>query len=345
VRTLAKKVRGTRPLVTVVVSTRRRSRYLRDLLDSLKVQRFRDFEVVVVEDSEELDSKLKVLRLVKRYSEELKVRLVLNPGNVGLPTSLNKGVLEARGEIIAFTDDDCIADEMWLGRLLKWYEDPLVGGVGGKVVPIERDAIWSKKVVKGRPVVGRVNWDGDVVGNFDLGKEPSYVDCLPGANMSFRRELVLKAGGFSPIYKGNAYRFETDLCLKVKRLGYKIVYDPKAVIFHRRAGRGGARTNVYMWNYWFARNHILLLLKNLDDSVIRALIFLAKQVLRILLKRRACPYAEPKRWYLVLFMVLKGFFDGVRTYLRSSALGVKPRRLGLAVSEGGLEVVALEVNR
>lgn len=199
----------------------------------------------------------------------------------------------ARGDIIAFTDDDCIADENWLKNLVKWYKYPIVGGVGGRVIPVENDAKWIPKRRR-LDIVGRVLWNGSVISNFDLRKGPSFVDCLSGANMSFRKSILIRAGYFSPAYRGNAYRFETDLTLRVRKLGYRIVFDPNAIVYHRRATNGGARVDVYKWNYWFSRNHSLFLLKYLDKGFLRVPIFVAKQIARILLRLRACSYGKPK---------------------------------------------------
>jgi len=210
-------------------------------------------------------------------------------------------------------NDDCIADKNWLSHIVERYKSPKIGGVGGRVVPIERDALWLPTKTKRTHLVGRLSWDRNVISNFELGQKPVFVDFLSGANMSFRRELIEKVGGFSPVYKGNTYRFETGLSLKVKKLGFKIIFDPNAIVFHRRANKGGCRVNVYDWNYWFSRNHTLFVLRCLKGKVVKVLLFTLEQLLRILRHRRACPYAKPKKWHLVLQMFIKGLLCGLRT--------------------------------
>ena len=316
------------PMVSVVVATRNREAYLADLLESLAEQSFGSFEVVVVDDSDREESRKAVSRVVRRFLKKLKIRLLRNPGSLGLPSSLNRGLAAAEGRIVAFTDDDCIADRSWLKNVVRWYRYPKVGGVGGRVVPVEHDAAWAQKR-KPRPrIVGRVLRSGDVVSNFDLDAGPTLVDCLSGANMSFRRDLLLRVGGFSRAYGGNAYRFETDLSLKVKRLGYKIVFDPKAVIYHRRAPEGGARVDVYKWNYWFGRNHAIFVLTCLDRGALKAVFFVLREIIRVLRRERACPYARPDAWHRVLFAILRGALDGMSMGLKilaSSAIARGPR--------------------
>ena len=283
-----------------------------DLLESLCHQSFNNFEVVIVNDSNKMESKERVADIVEIYSSKLKIKILCNPHNMGLPFSLNRGVSNANGDIIVFTDDDCIADKDWLSHLVKWYENPIVGGVGGRVVPIELDALWIPRRKRHTYLVGRLSWNGDVISNFELGQKPVFVDFLSGANMSFRKELIKKVGGFSPIYKGNAYRFESDFSLKIRRLGFKIVFDPSAIVFHRRANTGGCRVSVYDWNYWFSRNHTLFVLRCLRGKVVKVFFFTFEQLLRILRHRRACPYAKPKKWHIVLQMFFKGLLDGLQ---------------------------------
>ncbi len=305
------------PSVSVVVATSNRTRLLASLLESISSQRFRDFEVVLVEDSGSPERGREVAEMVRGFSGRLRIRLLVNPRRLGIPRSLNRGVRASRGRIIAFTDDDCVVDELWLEKLTRWYSDPSVGGVGGRVVPTaEREAEWASQPRPYPDLVGRVLWDGTVVSNFDLDRGPLLVDCLPGANMSFRRELVVGAGYFSPVYGGNAYRFETDLALRVRRMGFKIIFDPQAVVYHRRAPVGGARVDVYEWNYWYGRNHTIFLLRCLRWGLVRVAVFAFKQLLRILRRERACPYAEPRRWDRVMGALFRGIVEGLAVGFR-----------------------------
>ena len=244
--------------VSVIVATRDREVFLADLLESLSHQSFQNFEAIIVNDCYKSRGKERIADIVEAYSEKLRIKLLSNSRTIGLPLSLNRGISNSSGVIVVFTDDDCIADKDWLLQLIKWYKYPFIGGVGGKVVPIERDALWIPKETKCINSVGQLCWDGSVISNFESGQKPIFVDCLSAANMSFRRKLIKTAGGFSYAYKGNAYRFETDLALRIKRLGFKILFNPEAVVFHRRADKGGCRVNVYEWNYWFRRNQIFL---------------------------------------------------------------------------------------
>ena len=164
--------------------------------------------------------------------------------------------------------------------------------------------------------MGKLNWDGDLINNFELGGKPSFADFLSGANMSFRKSLFRKVGGFSPIYRGNAYRFETDLSLRIKGLGFHLIYDPNAIVFHRRAKSGGCRVSVYEWNYWLGRNHTLFVLRCLKRRILKIFLFAFKNCIRILMHQRSCPYGKPRKWERVLWMFFKGLLDGVQVGIK-----------------------------
>ena len=97
--TVLDKCSRSKPMVTVVVATRNRETYLADLLKSLTKQNFRSFEVVVVDDSDRKESRKAVSRIVGRFLKNLKIRLLRNPGRLGLPSSLNRGLAAAKGRI------------------------------------------------------------------------------------------------------------------------------------------------------------------------------------------------------------------------------------------------------
>ena len=111
--------------------------------------------------------------------------------------------------------------------------------------------------------IGRVDANGTVTGNFDLVEDSAIqVDHLSGANMSFRREIFERLGGFDVKYAGNGYRFETDWGVRVRRAGFTLLFDPRALVSHRRASTGGNRIQAEEWFFWYARNHIYFLRKN-----------------------------------------------------------------------------------
>ena len=212
--------------VSVVVSTYSKARlsYLLDCIESLRKQSFKPVEVILVLDP--------VPDLVEFYKSRLSddVRIVVSD-KCGLSNARNVGVKSARGEIIAFVDDDTVADVNWLENLVKNYGDSMVVGVGGFIRPL-----WEN----GSPVwfPEELNW---IVGCSYKGL-PEYRALVRnpiGCNMSFRKSVFEEVGYF----RSDVGRFgkkllageEPELSKRIseKMLGSKIVYEPSAVVFHR----------------------------------------------------------------------------------------------------------------
>lgn len=158
------------------------------------------------------------------------VHLCENRESRGLSGARNTGVAECSSEVVAFLDDDAVAAPDWLERLGDAYRDPSVLGVGGAVHPA-----W----VEGKPSWFPAEFDW-VVGCTHSGMphEREAVRNLVGANMSFRRQALVEAGGFrhelGRIGTIPAGCEETDLCIRIgqRHPEGKILYDPAAVVDH-----------------------------------------------------------------------------------------------------------------
>jgi len=157
------------------------------------------------------------------------VQVVPNHHVRGLAGARNTGVEHSREDVVAFLDDDAVAGPGWLSGLLTEYADPGVVAVGGTIVPR-----WSD----GRPPWFPPEFDW-VVGCTYRGMpaERARVRNVIGANMSFRREPVLAAGGFAEHLGRVGTRpvgcEETELCIRVaERAGGEVVYQPQASVDH-----------------------------------------------------------------------------------------------------------------
>ena len=235
--------------VSVVIATYNRYKDLKDCLNSIFSLEKKPYEVIVVDsNSKDGTEKVKDLFQIKFASIPERNR----------QRARNLGISMANGDVIAFLDDDVVVCKKWLDQIVKPYIDDNVGGVGGRVIPYRKPENFYVKIW--RNYVGRVLPNGLVLGNFDVPmKSPVEVDSFIGCNMSFRRELLLKVGGFDENYLGTGYRDDTDLCLRIKKLGYKLIYNSQALVWHKFKGKKVDNR----WLYWYVRNHVYFYLKNL----------------------------------------------------------------------------------
>lgn len=124
------------PTTSVVVVTKDRPRELARLLASLVAQTVRPDEVLVVDNG----SGPEVAAAAAAFEASLPLRLVVEP-EPGIPAARNRGIHEARGDLVLFTDDDCEADPRWVERLVRPFaRDPHIGAVGGEILSGEQAA-------------------------------------------------------------------------------------------------------------------------------------------------------------------------------------------------------------
>lgn len=150
--------------------------------------------------------------------------ILLNNPDKTAATGRNVGILEAHGEIIAFTDGDCLVARDWLRNIAKHFEDTDIDGLGGKVlnaVPENRyEEYW-----------GNLAWN--LIMSFP--DEPYEVrekklnDAFVTANCAYRKDLLFRINGFSEFFANNAE--DVDLCWRAIDRGAKLVYVPDVIIY------------------------------------------------------------------------------------------------------------------
>lgn len=220
--------------VVVCAYTEERWESVLAAVDSVRSQSMPATEtLLVVDHNEALRTRLLARYAAVSPADGGAVRVLANAGPRGLSAGRNTGIAAARGEFVAFLDDDAVAEPDWLRYLAAGYGDPRVMAVGGRTLPA-----WSSG---GRPAWFPAEFDW-VVGCTYRGLPPGKVRVrnVLGGNASFRRTAFDAAGGFATgIGRDGDKRplgcEETELCIRLSRaLPHAVLLiDDRAVIHHK----------------------------------------------------------------------------------------------------------------
>lgn len=225
---------STQPLVSIVVPVYGQCEYtLRCLLSIAAHQPSVPYEVIVVDDRSPDDS-LEILQGVKG------IQLIHNPVNQGFIRSCNLGSKAAKGQYVYFLNNDTQVTSGWLDELVRTFDEfPGTGLAGSKLV--YPDGTLQE--------AGGIIWRDGSAWNFGRNQNPSLpvynyareVDYCSGASIVVPKELFDELGGFDERYLP-AYCEDSDLALKIRDLGYRVIYQPLSVVVHFEGVTSGTDT-------------------------------------------------------------------------------------------------------
>jgi GT2 family glycosyltransferase len=247
------------PSVTAVVCTHDRVALVGRAVDAAVAEaRTVGGDILAVDNASTDGTSTLLADLARRHAPLLRVA---HEPRLGLSVARNLALAEARGEVVAFLDDDAVPRPGWLAALLAPYTDPRVACVGGRIrldFP-EPPPAWLAPELHA------------AFSAFDLGDEPRRLrwgrDVYPyGANISFRTAAARAAGGFCTSL-GVAGRVELlheeiDLCCRLERDGGEIAYAPDAVVDHRVLAERVSPARILRRYGLGGRSAALLILRN-----------------------------------------------------------------------------------
>lgn len=246
--------------ISVVIPTYNRASYVGTCLEHVAAQTVRPAEVVVVDASPGQET----ADVVRRFPGVDYVRSPHGRGTTA--TSRAMGLERVTGDVVAFLDDDAYPRPDWLEQLLLRYEDPQVVGVGGRTINGQ-----PGEEAEGRDQVGRLLDDGSLTGYFAAVTDGDVeVDHMLGANMSMRRSVIEDLGGIRDLYPGTCLREESDIALRARAAGHRLLYTPDAVVHHVGGAYAKGHRFDRRYEYFAARNHAVLLLTALGPHDPRA---------------------------------------------------------------------------
>lgn len=221
------------PRLNILIPTLNRDRLFHDTVRQLLLQRFRDWELWLIDQSDP-DQRARNEALVAELSDP-RIHYV-HLQQKGLPNARNEGMarMDKAAEVLLFLDDDVILlNDDFLDVHMSNFDDPKVGGITGRIV--ERTV---------RPNIGHtanhLSPGGRTITNL-WGTERCEIATLKGANMSYRMAAVQQVGGFDRRYDGSALLEDADYSTRIHKAGWKLIFDPRAELVHLSAPSGGVR--------------------------------------------------------------------------------------------------------
>lgn len=239
-----------KPAITVAIPTFRREQELMDTINDVLVkQTVKNLELIVIDQTPEHTEKVqKQLAAIKdrrfRYYKT-------TPPSV--TAARNFALNSAKAPYIIFLDDDVILDRNLVKEFLETFtENPDISAVAGRVLqagfPIKKDVLRFDKYAISHGVF--------------TATEPNYTNAFPGGNCALKVSDALSLGGFDTRYKGNAFREENDLSLRMANSGLRIYFNPRAVLTHLAAPYGGNRVKTHIYdNPGFYKNELFFTLR------------------------------------------------------------------------------------
>jgi O-antigen biosynthesis protein len=200
------------PMVSVVICAYNAERTMRPCLESLRKLDYPNYEVVIVDDG----SRDRTAEIAMDFPE---FRLIRQP-NKGLSVARNVGLHAARGEIVAYTDSDCVVDPHWLTLVTRAMVEGSLDGCGGPNYAPHEDGRVEACVAAspGAPCHVLVSHD--------------RAEHLAGCNMAFTKAALEKIGGFDPQFTSAGD--DVDICWRMLGAGFKLGFCPAAFVWHFR---------------------------------------------------------------------------------------------------------------
>lgn len=228
---------------SIVINTLDRAKALGTLLRALDSQSHPHFEVIVVVGPTRDDT----VGMLREWGDRVRV---LRCPEANLSQSRNIGLWAARGDIVAFIDDDAVPSHRWLAQLARLFRDPDLSGTGGKVYFIHPD----KASVQYRlGIVSGLAEQVDVRGSYldelpPPGNGYQWAPRMMGTNMAFRRKDLLEIGGFDEFFQW-VYD-DCDVALRLANAGRMIHPVQEAVVYHAPASSRNRKVSTAIGNWW-----------------------------------------------------------------------------------------------
>lgn len=244
------------PFASIVVTVKNEEEMIEDCLKSLLKLDYQDYEILVVDTGSD-DKTREIVRGIQRNNPKIELFETLGNASVGR----NVGVKEATGDVVAFTDGDCIAEPDWLRILVSaLVKDGIsTAGVGGPNIPsFEVENHWTTAA---KIVLNTLLGSGGSV-QFMNSKTP-YVRAVSTANSVFWTSSIKEIGCFDSRLD---LCEDADLCSRLAKTGSRLKFENGAVVYHRRDYRNPWKFGRHLFKYGYWRGRAMMMKPSVDAS-------------------------------------------------------------------------------
>jgi GT2 family glycosyltransferase len=250
-------VKTTYPLVSIVILNWNGLEDTKICLDYVNKINYPNYEIVLVDNGSSQDQ--------KNYLSKLEnVVYVDNPKNRGFAGGQSDGYNHAKGDFILLLNNDAVIQADYLTEAMPLFDDPKVAVVGG------RSYFWNED----EPLLDKTNRfysymtidpiSAETTLNMSDYGTTQEVNVVSGSAVIVRREVINKVGYLWEQFF--AYYEETDLFARIKRAGYKVIYNPKLQIWHKNGASSGAQSGSFFFFFHIFRNRYMFAQRNFDDE-------------------------------------------------------------------------------
>jgi len=174
-----------------------------------------EYELIVVDDG----STDKTFEIIKKYARDYpKIIRVLHQKHNGPAAARNLGAKYAKGNIILFTDADCVPHKDWISEMIKPFKDKEIVGVQGRYKSIQKSLIARFVQL-------------EIEDRYDKMRKYKYIDFVGSYSAGYRKDIFLKIGGFDEHFKIPSGE-DSELSFRLHKMKYRMVFNPNAIVYH-----------------------------------------------------------------------------------------------------------------
>lgn len=224
------------PIISVIIPAYNAEKTIKPCLEALKSQSYSGtFEILVVDDK----SADKTVEAVRKMSKRSKNIRVIEQEHLGPAAARNRGAKEARGDILIFTDSDCIADR----DFVKEMGLPLQGDIAG---------VQGRYKTMQKSLVARF-CQLEIEDRYSRMLKRPYIDFIGSYAAAYRKDIFQESGGFDQGFR-SASGEDPELSFRLAIAGHKLVFNPKAIVYHTHPESLGKYLKVKFYRaYWRVR--------------------------------------------------------------------------------------------